>query len=244
MCSKAIRALAALVVFAGVVPSVGADPIFNVTALTGITGDGLNNNGQVIGQPASVAPARVEAGGILYDGYGPNAGTTYSFGLQFVPSAINDSGLMIGSTSINDNYVFSYGTVGGTITPVQNGDEAQGPGDALNASGQTLFSQSGPTPGTYHSFIYNSDGTQIPIPLPPGQTSMSASAINDAGQVVGWTAGSSTANAFLYSNGMVKSLRSCQGTRPAWRMQSTSPAKLSACRSQTDSCMAFSTTTE
>ncbi len=211
MCSKAIRALAALVVLAGVIPSVVADPIFNVTALTGIIGDGLNNNGQVIGQPSNAAPPTVAPGGVLYDGYGPNAGTTYSFGPQFVPSAINDSGLMVGFTVINNEGIFSYATAGGAITPVQNGGEVQGAGDQLNAAGQTLFSASGPTSGTFHSFIYNQDGTQIPIPLPPGQSSMSPSAINDAGQVAGWTTGSSPANAFLYSGGVVKSLGALPG---------------------------------
>ncbi len=79
----------------------------------------------------------------------------------------------------------------------------------LNASGQTLFSESGPAPGGSHSFIYNSDGSQVPIPLPPGQTSMTAMAINDAGQVVGSMGGS----AFLYSNGVIKNLGALPGDR-------------------------------
>lgn len=147
----AVCVVMTLAMMAVLTKSVSADPIFNVTDLGGISGTGLNNDGQVVGQGFSTSPGGSPStigGGVLYDGYGPNAGTVFVFGYQFIPNAINNSGVMVGSTPINNTGVFSYGTAGGTVTPIESSGQIQGPITGLNAAGQVVSTESGPAPAT------------------------------------------------------------------------------------------------
>ncbi len=211
---RAIRAFATLFVMAAVTHSAAADPIFNATDLGAIIATGLNNSGQVVGEGAiapSGAPSSFAGGGLLYDGYGANAGTTFVFGSQYLPSAINDAGVMVGSAAINNSGAWSYGTVGGNVTPIQNDSPYIGAISQINAAGQVVYTEEGPAVDSFHAVIYNQNGSQMSIPLPSGQTLMTASAINNTGQVVGWTGTEATATAVLFSGGVVKSLGTLPG---------------------------------
>jgi len=206
----AMASLAILIAGVALEKEAVAAPIFSVTDLGPLVGTGLNNAGQVVGNGlGSSGGAPPGGGGFLYDGYGPNAGTIYAFANPFQPLAINDSGLMIGSASNGDG-AFAYGTAGGTVTTIQNGNPLLGTVSTINSQGQVLLNEWGPV-GLFHTIIHASDGSNVEIPHLQGQPIISGTGINDSGQVAGYTGQYNTAMAFLYSQGVLHSLGTLPG---------------------------------
>lgn len=211
---RALRTLTTLALMAAASTGVQADPIFNATDLGPMDVTGFNNAGQIVGVgingPLQMS-WKVGTGGFLFNAYGPNAGTLDEF-TNFQPNGINDSGLMVGNTTINNLGVFSYGTIGGAVTPLPNDAPIAGSVNAINGSGQVLVVEGNPQSLGYQTLIVNPDGSKIHLGDPPNQTSFTGTAINDAGQVVGF-AGSYESNpqAVLYSGGTFHNLPTLPG---------------------------------
>jgi probable HAF family extracellular repeat protein len=212
-----IPALTALGLMGLASTEAAADPMFHATDLGQLVATGFNSAGQIVGgglDTAHGAPPGIGSGGFFYNAYGPNAGTLYAF-TNFQPTAINASGLILGSTTINNMGVFSYGTADGQVTPIQNVAPVAGEVNSINASGQTLVVESGPQSPGFSTSIYNPDGSHVNIGTPPGQSWFTGTGINDSGQVAGFTgAYDSTAQASLYSGGAFHSLGTLPGD--AW----------------------------
>lgn len=201
------RTLTALALMAAASPAM-ADPLYTATDLGRVYAYGLNDAGQVVGgglQAADGAPAGPYPGGFLYDSYGPNAGTMYAF-TNYLPDAINASGQMFGSTTIDRAGWFSYGTASGQVTPLYSGPAAPLYNGTITASGQVFVDPQDPTTYQIHTSVYNPDGSHIDIGTPPGQSQFMGSAINDRGQVAGFSGSFADAQLYLYSGGAFQSL--------------------------------------
>jgi probable HAF family extracellular repeat protein len=208
MLRSSICVLAALALSAAATTKAVADPIFNVTDIGSASAVGINNAGQVIGQAGSdfFGGAPYVGPGFLYDAYGPNAGTVYAFNSPFLPYGINASGLMLGSAVVNNDGASGYGTLSGTVTPIQTDGQTSLGSNEINASGQVLLQERYTSPYSWTISINSPNGSTIAIPS-SGQQFITGMAINDAGQVAGYTGTYDTnAKAFVYSGGAIHSL--------------------------------------
>jgi probable HAF family extracellular repeat protein len=172
---------------------------------------GLNDAGQLVGSTLSNANTNGHAvlysGGTLTD-LGTLPGTVLSFGF-----GINASGQVVGAalpgySAINArSFLYSAGTMTELTGPNVYTISAL----AINASGQIAGNVG--TTGGFQGFLY-SGGKLTPLgSLPGGQSVSWATAINDAGQVVGasYTNNSTVTHAFLYSNGKMTDLGTLPG---------------------------------
>lgn len=204
------RTLAVLFISVAIQSRAAGAPIYAVTGLGHVAGTGLNNVGQVVGAGLDSSDgAPPGGGGFLYDGYGPAKGTMVAFGYPFQPNSINDSGLMVGSASKGDG-AFGYGTAGGTVTTIANDRPLMGAVRSMNGEGQVLLNEYGPI-GQTHAVIQNPDGSHQDVPGVAGQPLVSGAAVNDSGQIAGTTGMYETARAFLFSQGVSRSLGTLPG---------------------------------
>lgn len=139
--------------------------------------------------------------------------------LSTTASALNDGGLIVGSSSYaiydsSGNYVSSglhaVEWQNGAITDLgglQSADYSAA--YSVNKSGDVVGgSRVGETSGApTHAFLYH-DGAMTDLGTLAGDTDSSASSINDNGQIVGSSQGSTTSRAFLYESGHMYDLNS------------------------------------
>jgi probable HAF family extracellular repeat protein len=132
--------------------------------------------------------------------------------LSATASAVNDGGLVVGSSSYgiydsSGNYLSSglhaVEWRNGAITDLgglQGADYSAA--YAVNSSGDVVgASRVDQTSGApTHAFLYHA-GAMADLGTLPGDTDSSASSINDAGEIVGSSQGSTTSRAFLYESG-------------------------------------------
>jgi probable HAF family extracellular repeat protein len=191
-----------------------ADPLYNVTDLGNVSGYGLNDAGQVVGATpwGYGTAAGPDPGGFLYDSYGPNAGTMYEFN-NYSPIAISASSQMLGTTVVAGdlNAVNAYGNASGVLTPIVEGAAEPGASHVVTPTGQVLIPQEDMTTYQTQSYVYSPDGSRIALGTPPNQAGFTGTAINDWGQVVGFSSPSSGYQAYLYSGGMFHSLGALPG---------------------------------
>ncbi len=124
---------------------------------------------------------------------------------------------MVGSASNGDG-AFAYGTAGGKVTIIQNTGlnlgvvlTSNNQGQSINNQGQALLQGWGPA-GLSHTIIQNPDGSTVVVPHPPGQSWVTGTAINNSGQVAGYTGEYGvSAIASLYSQGVWHSLGTLPG---------------------------------
>jgi probable HAF family extracellular repeat protein len=177
-------------------------PTFTITDLWAITGaptsyaSGVNNAGQVIGNASTSATTSA----FLYSG-GALSGLSVS-GYQFQNAyGISDSGQVVGSGTTEGGpgqaLLYSGGTIQDLGTVV-GGEVSKALG--VNDSGQVIgISVNGG--GNTNAFIYNLNSGSITHILPAYQSVTYPLAINNLGQVVGYSGGNGTP--FLYSNGSI-----------------------------------------
>jgi probable HAF family extracellular repeat protein len=159
--------------------------------------DAVNNNGQFVGQYVTQAGTPTTA-------FLDSDGTVTTFGaLPGYPvsaaNGINDSGEIVGSASTRNgsaSHAIIYNA--GTTTDLGAGGAA-----AVNSSGEVVG-----TNASNHAFSY-ANGTMTDLGTLGGLQS-TATAINNLGQIVGYSATSSAEgnydHAFLYSNGVMQDL--------------------------------------
>jgi probable HAF family extracellular repeat protein len=177
---------------------------------------GINDSGQIVGSAGPTSQSWTKA--FLYsNGHMTDLNSLVTSGPTGVlaPVAINDSGQIAGNgfpptsgTGAAQAFLFSKGTVTflGSFSSITHFSEATG----INASGQVVgFSDSSSFDkgnNTEHAFVY-SNGQLIDLGTLAGNSdkyNSHAAAINNSGQVVGYSDTSSGgSDAFLYSNGQM-----------------------------------------
>jgi probable HAF family extracellular repeat protein len=204
----ALLALAAAPLAAQAAPVYTVAPVGNFGNLTS-QANGLNNAGTVVGYvytSGSHINAYSSSSGnaaSLHQG-DPNTGNSKAWG-------INGSGAVVGESSVGNATratVFSNGSVQtlGTL----GGTNSYGYG--INASGQ-VAGLSDVGGGIQHGFVTGPNGTLVDIGPVNGGASSSATAINDAGAVTGYTEidGLGDYRAFVYANGAMNILGTLGG---------------------------------
>ncbi|MFI5335261.1 MAG: PEP-CTERM sorting domain-containing protein [Opitutales bacterium] len=172
---------------------------------TGSVGTGINNSGSIVGFLSNSYSS-----GILYSG-GVLSDLGHFGGTQAELFGINDSGVIVGNLYTTGA---SAALIGGAVPGIGNLGGNYVNAVAINNSGWVAGSSSittGVNP-QYHAYLYNGTATIDLGTLVPGGTS-SASALNNAGTVVGYSDG----NGFIYSNGvmtMIDSLPAANGGDP------------------------------
>ena len=231
-----VELLIVLAVAAGpLVRSAHADPIYQVTDLGAIQAVGLNNAGQVLGQvapntPYSGAPVTY----MVYNSYGSNAGQQSAVPLGDA-NAINNNGIVAGQkaytptspmggpvlydsnsptgnpTALNTSLpsVPAYWGWNGPIAGMNDSNQVVGNANMLAQPGSSYQSGNVNT-GPFHAYL-SSGGTVTDLGTLGGFTS-AATAINNAGQVVGTAdLANGTSHAFLYSGGKMIDLGGVAG---------------------------------
>lgn len=173
--------------------------------------EGINNEGEVVGY----ADTGTTTDAFLYNGSAminlDTIGGAYSYAY-----GINDSGQVVGqvrnSTNALDPFLYSDGAMTDLGSPLGG---TGGGANAINNFGQTTGWAITPS-NAEHGFVYSSSGVTDLGTLPEANgVSSSASAINNAGQVVGsasaFETGTNTTHAFLYSGGSMTDLGSLSG---------------------------------
>jgi probable HAF family extracellular repeat protein len=129
-------------------------------------------------------------------------------GTQGSPSAINDQGDIVGSSTLADDFfAHAYLSVNGNLTDLDPQGISSHAADISNNGAIVGAFRRMPT----RSFMY-SGGTISDLGAPPGAFN-GAEGINNAGTIVGWIASAGMEQAYAYSEGTFKPLGTLGGSR-------------------------------
>lgn len=185
---------------------------------------GINNAGQVVGRHAVSSfwesAATVWAAGSATDLTSPASGVRYAWA-----TGINDQGMVVGGimtsdywlTSVSRAVVWTSGTlqVLPGIDPLSNGTDSGAL--ALNNSGQVAGYVRGAVTGwDQRAVVWQAGQMQVLDTL--GGTSSSATAINDLGTTVGWSATGSAVHATLWAGTSATDLGALGGAAASFAM--------------------------
>ena len=166
-------------------------------------GWGINNTGQIVGQSITsggVTHAFLYSGGSMSD-----LGTLG--GSNSIGYGINNTGQITGQASTSGGFSHAFLYAGGNKTDLGTLGGSFSIGFGINNAGQ-MTGEAAPSGGSFHAFLY-SGGSMTDLGTLGGSGSASAGyAINNAGQVAGFTNTSNSARAFLYSGGSMTELGS------------------------------------
>lgn len=117
------------------------------------------------------------------------------------PQKINDSGLIVGQTGYDPVYGFLYD--GSTFTTIIDGSDSATLALGINNAG--LIVGGAGTLGVTRGFELRGQKFKNISPPPGGWTYVYATAINNLGEIVGWTSGSNLSG-FLYKDGQFQTI--------------------------------------
>ena len=142
-------------------------------------------------------------------------------GAQSSANAINNLGQVVGRADLTNSspvwaHAFLY--TNGVMTDLGVlGTYTSGPATVssstafgLNNNGE-IVGQSSTASGAMHAFAFNK-GAMTDLGVLPGTQQSTARAVNDNGQIVGWTIPAGPQHAFLYENGTMSDLGTLGGT--------------------------------
>jgi len=164
----------------------------------------LNEHGQAVGSDWEY---QFETGEFTYFGSYLDNGSVHKFVPEYVPVALNNSGMAVGTASGRGSILFDISTGEVTPLPTLNGsltyaisisDNGAVVGSAQNSDGSTA------------AFIYENGAMTV---LPFGGTSSTAYSINASGDILGgYTDAAGLRHRVLYSNGVVTDITAIIGT--------------------------------
>ena len=125
---------------------------------------------------------------------------------------INNSGQVVGqSYTTGDTTAHAFLYSNGTMTDLGTLYDAYSIARGINSSGQVEVEVYN-TSGFARSFLYSNGGmTDLGTLGPPNTSAIHATAINDSGQVVGYSSNLLNNHAFIYSNGVMADLSNLMG---------------------------------
>jgi probable HAF family extracellular repeat protein len=172
---------------------------------------GINDSGQVVGESdtsGDLFRAFLYSAGVMTDlGALPGGNESQAHG-------INNSGQVVGISDIAPGVFPSYGFLysNGGMTNLGNVNPI-----AINNVGQIVGNA-----GNRHGFLY-SNGVTTDLGTLPGDSASAAVAINDSGQIVGYSyiyqGGVGNAHAFLHSGGKLIDLNTLLPSNSGWTLQ-------------------------
>jgi len=182
----------------------------------------INNSGQVVGGPySSINDSGQYVGGAFSGIYGNyslsnqlvSGGTTTT--LQMAPYAINSSGEIAGSVTVNEGgawgghpVIYQNGQITDLFSKVPTSGYVDSNAVAINRNGDLLITV-WTLGGSAQSYLYHANtGTATDLTALAGGSGMIAAALNKSGQAVG--------NGFLYSNGAIQTLASLIPSSSGW----------------------------
>ncbi len=192
---------------------------------------GLNSAGQIIATTNGSQPNSVQA--VLYN---TATGSTQVLpalagAYQSFPTAINNSGQVVGNTFIGNSMSFNAGSTsgywghpflvtGGKAIDLGTLGGTTASAAAINDSGQVVGSSALTNNLVYHAFLY-ANGKMVDLGALPGFPTSSATSINAQGQIVGnvSNAAGNVINGFLYSNGVMTNLNSLIDPKSGWTIE-------------------------
>jgi probable HAF family extracellular repeat protein len=185
----------------------------------------INDSSQVVGGPnASInnsgqyvagAYSGIDSGDFQISSHVTSGTTTTALPALFDPYAINNSGQIAGSLTINahggsDTHpaIYQNGQLTDLFSKIGSGQYYGSAAIAINQKGDMLINVS-PPDNSLHSYLYNaSAGKATELSALPGGSGMIAAALNNSDQAVG--------KGSLYSNGVVKALASLISSGTGW----------------------------
>lgn len=191
----------------GTMTDLGTLPGDNFSSATGI-----NNSGQVVGSSDSSNgdSAFVYSNGTMTD-LSPLFGNG-SFPASSYATGINNAGQVVGrlglSRALGGSRVFLYTNSTRSMTYL---DGATANVTGINDSGQVVGYWLNPNTNNVSAVVYNG-GQRQDLGTLPGAVLSSGAAINNSGQVVGYSDVNGNARAFLYSGGQMQDLGTLPGS--------------------------------
>lgn len=130
--------------------------------------------------------------------------------IDVTASAINDAGLIVGSSTYTGSGMHAVEWQSGVVTDLgglQGADYSAA--YSINSGGEVVGgSRTGTSAGaTTHAFLYQ-NGVMTDLGTLAGDSSSTANSINDSGQIVGVSQTDSASRAFLYQDGRMYDLNS------------------------------------
>ena len=184
-----------------------------------IVGNSLGTNVNTVTNTYYISrPALFRQGALVNLFPGTNSGNA---------AGINNQGEIVGSVNLNGGPVRAFLYRNGLTTYLGNGFAATAINNRGDVVGFTLpsFPSEGTSPAvSEHPFLYRHGLMRDLGTL--GGSSAAATAINDVGEIVGWSSTTSNAEThpFLYSNGTMTDLGTLGGARPYGPAQSSALA--------------------
>lgn len=175
---------------------------------------GINQSGQIVGL------STVDSGNLVQHAFLYSGGSMHDIGTlggrDSEAKAINDSGQVVGDSSLPTNITHAFLYNAGTMQDLGTLGGANSQANAINNHGQ-IVGHADTAGGYTHAFIFNGGSMQDLGTL--GKTTSDAEAINDAGEVVGYYQDTSNSGrGFIDTGGVMYDLSSLLAT-PGYTFQ-------------------------
>ncbi len=180
------------------------------TGVPGCEANGINRNGDVVGDIGEPGMVPTQTAWIHLFGQSTfialNGG-----GSSAIALAINDKGVIVGCQTINSGICSRI-----VLWPSPTATPEvlfRGTPRSINKDGIIVGSDS----VTLHAFVYRNSGL-ADLGTLPGDTVSVANAINDAGEIGGWSSNGSVQRAVMWQNGQIIDLNSVLPSNSGWTL--------------------------